>query len=1790
MATIQARLAITRPSDSSRPIHNPAIWPSWTASNQHSLTTNRTYAGYTTTWRVDGLALRAASLRSPEKPAATVVAHFPPLDSTSAHVSAKSSLPKSLAWKQHSSASLCLASSKHVAISTPAADFYECPVPDARFSSVSISNLFVPSCGLIVEISHISKPVLQYYFLSHPLHEMTPLPLPASHRIVFVSCDIPIIVSRTTTELYVWTFTKAEDELDTQVSNTKFADPIAAFMASVTPLEEPPCLLEVQPRRRILMLNQIFVSSLGEDEDSSVFLAHDLHGLLVLCLVTLGSLTGLSLKLKNEDLTILQAEPTFRVRDVASAVPVLSIRRPHSCMDILIRHTNGTMSLFMGRNRLCTVELQKGPSTTGFVLVDGVGEEFSLRDQEGHCVRYSLQESCFRNPLVNTCISALSFMFESTGNLRRVMAIYHDMLNVRKHDGQDSNHGIKEEWDMFEKVILHHVEGNTLDSQDSDVMDVDNETAPRASVDDWEFLLNSDFHISEGRKRSYGAIPCVRLKDSHMGDKQKVSDSDTVTQILRGLHLLYENFKFNRLTHNMLSHLAHLNVRLSKAIGAHSFIDFYTRDFPEFVNFTRVLESFPGREKVIVPSLLDALLRIMHLESEECCVYPELAVEGMIPSEQHFTVVASWRAKSPFELSKQLIRYYEHLYGTSRTSLDQTNIAEALCLAMVEDDFGRTDIDSLPFGTALPLQDALWVCRQQPKESWPSEMYTLIGREDLLRVPLKHDSNEPEIQTNSSTIDENHALLQVRARGALSSEPSHDISSVVQKIAPTVGVSKSTSDTSETNDGCDMKGDIYRLRFSDDRRVEEVRRILRSTDCTIMTPIHIPSEDNSAEFDIVAEQRFKLGVLVRKRLAAPVGRGAFTLRTFVPSDPTQSLPVPSICLSGKLYAQKGAKVTVSHLDPRRLQWSDFHNGVASGLRIVAAEEENDCAAGHILTRSWIVKHKPTDTAGDATHAGMLLAFGLSGYLPALRRTDYYQYLVPRHELTSIGLMLGLAAGNVGSMHEKLTKMMCLHIKYFNRPGFAVPDFNVTINVQTAAILGLGLLHCGSPEQMILEGLFAELGRSPKPGDPVDDREGLALAAGISIGLLCLGSGSSAFAAADTRYIERLLLFANGGPIEKLRLSETKNILDDRKGDVLSGQGPNRTASSLADSETSRIRESNFVNTDVVSPAALHALALIYLKTNNKLMASRIEMPNTLYALDRARPHHVFLLVLTKSLIMWDDICPTKEWFLKCMPRLLHATDGNGHLDPLNVLGKVNIADVYRDNEVDVGGVLQARAFAIAGACTAIALKFAGTSDPSAINVLKKACLSFKDALKGKGTYFETLEWVLMTCLCSLSLAIAIIAAGSGDLDVFCLLRMMRKTKAVGSTESYGFHLAVHLAIGFLFLGGGCLTFGSSNTAIAGLLCAIYPFFPRTTDDNKYHLQAFRHLYVLAVEPRCIEPRDVDSGKPCSLDIEVRLRDKSKLVLKAPCIVPNADRISEIAIVSERYLPSVFAINPSLKDKGWYSRTRNQVVFVKRRTGHLPYTEDPRGCKGILARSSTHSYQERKERKRYNFVDDEQLVKAFSVNPDVLSFVKYLCNEQYSCSQRGLRLFQPAACSELLLECLSHDKPEALKLYMDAARILEDIERSQTRPADVGGLVLADAYIQTRVSGSSSMLKSSHIARVLWRAQQLLDSAKVRKSFLSYLNTGGRLWPKVSKDSSADLDVVCELASSLRLNRIPQVLHISRLSTAFRDLSSPSECDRLWLAFSNADFSVHSESAIEAIIHAQEQELAHSRDL
>jgi len=123
----------------------------------------------------------------------------------------------------------------------------------------------------------------------------------------------------------------------------------------------------------------------------------------------------------------------------------------------------------------------------------------------------------------------------------------------------------------------------------------------------------------------------------------------------------------------------------------------------------------------------------------------------------------------------------------------------------------------------------------------------------------------------------------------------------------------------------------------------------------------------------------------------------------------------------------------------------------------------------------------------------------------------------------------------------------------------------------------------------------------------------------------------------------------------------------------------------------------------------------------------------------------------------------------------------------------------------------------------------------------------------------------------LSLALALIMAGSGDAECFRALRTVRKR--LENEMHYGHNMAINVAIGILFLGSGAYSSQAEATnsaaegprtgspgpfdisdkfTVATLMCALYPVFPKDPSDNRYHLQALRHFWLMVVR----NPKDL----------------------------------------------------------------------------------------------------------------------------------------------------------------------------------------------------------------------------------------------------------------------------------------------------------------------------------------------
>jgi len=110
-------------------------------------------------------------------------------------------------------------------------------------------------------------------------------------------------------------------------------------------------------------------------------------------------------------------------------------------------------------------------------------------------------------------------------------------------------------------------------------------------------------------------------------------------------------------------------------------------------------------------------------------------------------------------------------------------------------------------------------------------------------------------------------------------------------------------------------------------------------------------------------------------------------------------------------------------------------------------------------------------AGVSTVRGTHLAFpgvlgrvalyglGLTGHLREMLTWHTFGYLTPKHDMTSIGILLGLSAANVGSGNKHVTKLLAVHTPAL-LPTSTI-DLNVPLITQSAGLVGLGLLYMGS---------------------------------------------------------------------------------------------------------------------------------------------------------------------------------------------------------------------------------------------------------------------------------------------------------------------------------------------------------------------------------------------------------------------------------------------------------------------------------------------------------------------------------------------------------------------------------------------------------------------------------------------------------------------------------------------------------------------------------------------------------
>ncbi|KAJ1750221.1 Anaphase-promoting complex subunit 1 [Coemansia sp. RSA 1821] len=792
--------------------------------------------------------------------------------------------------------------------------------------------------------------------------------------------------------------------------------------------------------------------------------------------------------------------------------------------------------------------------------------------------------------------------------------------------------------------------------------------------------------------------------------------------------------------------------------------------------------------------------------------------------------------------------------------------------------------------------------------SWPLSVLALIGRHDMI-------ANTNENFDGNDLATSGQAYESALGGVSTSTEPK-SITELCEQVL------ESSRTETETWEQSSKAQEFSTVAFSRDLRLEEVERLLNMRAPTF-TAISLgessdPDDPNGPRLQFLTH-------LAQRVLALPLSQ-ALLRYSSQQLKPQSSLPI----IYPKVAARfRGHKTDITWTPGEaEMNWPLFHSGVAAALSV---ERDQLCS----VHSSWVLLNWPSepDDSNDSTgsaarefdaamasHAGFLLGMGLlsvdksessegsaskqdagRGPLCNMPPWQAFKYLSKRHGLTSIALLLGCACAHRGTMNSSVSKILSLHIPNLLPPGSSELML-LSYGTQASALLGLGLLYMQSQNRRMVEVMLHELeitqgeardsSNRLENSDPAESTaECYSLSAGFALGLVAIGCGQSTQSLADLKLLDALSALVSesyGTASISMRTRVSTNRDSSQQETVLND---------FADMDISAEREM------VSDLGPIAAIGLVFLGTNYNLAAQRLSLPRSIPHLRVLDPFVVMWKLLMQSLIMLEDIQPTLEWIESRIPAACTQ-------------------DPAADNEELTSDLLRIRLHAVAAVCFAMALKYAGSENAAA----HAAILHHFDALatvaaKPSLSYESSLtKAAAQSCLDIMCISASLVVAGSGDISTMKRLRSLHS--ATGS-RLYGNHMASHMALGLLFIGGGAqFTISNSTASIALLTIAFFPRFPQHYTDNNEHLQAWRHLWALCVVPRCLVVRDVSTGKMCK-DAVVVLGNKRAV---SPLLFPLLEDTSAIQVDAPGYIPLKLDIATNSHARELLSRRR--VLYLQ----------------------------------------------------------------------------------------------------------------------------------------------------------------------------------------------------------------------------------------------------------------------
>lgn len=988
-----------------------------------------------------------------------------------------------------------------------------------------------------------------------------------------------------------------------------------------------------------------------------------------------------------------------------------------------------------------------------------------------------------------------------------------------------------------------------------------------------------------------------------------------------GLHLLFESLKIQPAYWSSLSLLGQLLADLFATLGLQQFVRYHTTLLCMSENHTPTMRAFDQNETISDSVSSDEFHEVF---GKQC---GSLLLNDGVPFDIHAILAdvvhgpqhsnhafACWpslvqlECSHPIQIATSLLTIFHKTFCVLRAKAPG-EFHSTWWSSIVTDIVLHPSLQEavtqrrLAFGVTQLLLEALQIAKDRADDSWPEDVKQMVGRLDKVHP--------------HASVKHHHCRLGL----------SRDTKVLRQASERAVG--KLYNASLIDDDGVQLD-----LEFS--RRWVDGRLDVAQTMLSTAAPISIPGRGDGTDAIHAA-----LKARSRRVLSLPAGRGMLTLATknFRALD---VIPTPPLVLEGRTSDGILISNEITQSSPETLVWPTFHNGCAAGLRflpLVGVSSSRDTSGGQpVLSRHWVV-YQTRGSHNIPSKGGLLFAAGLLGHLRTLQLTDIYALLASSQTQTNTGqnrardpltlaVILGLSCSFRGTHHEVVFRCLSVHLQSLTPTN---ADLDVSMDVQTGALYAMGLLCQGSGDSFLVDMLLNEMARLPSD-EHYKNRRGYSLAAGVSLGLIVLGKGRSG----DNGIEDRLLKIMNGAPRDSMRVrtdpvAEFESLMPD-EGHFLTRALLHRVSCPVSPPCT-KVLEGPQYNVAVSGPGAIMALGLMYIKTNDSLMASRLAPPRTVVGVEGVFPEHCHLRSCLAALVMWNDVQPTREWLFSNISNRV-----------LRIIQNPEEASAAQVTPAQVKYLAMNCGHMLAGSVLALGLRFAGSMSADCRNLILAELNGFVNGKIGStGVAMNQVQKAtnaFESCIASCGVALGLVMAGTGDSASFQVLRRILKKP----NATFGSHMSASMSIGLLFLGGGSLTLSNSVSSVAALLIAFYPLWPRDYSDNSDHLQILRHLYVLAAEGRLLQAIDAETNHSLSLQIRVHLSsqrvereddmshqlssssrmwtpipkdNKKQLVvpLTTPCLLPELHTIDSIEVRSSSHYPLVLYGRDLVADSG-----------------------------------------------------------------------------------------------------------------------------------------------------------------------------------------------------------------------------------------------------------------------------------